>query len=275
MLSSTGGGDISYNDYSINKTDIFNGVSSLSPSPSPFSPSNLFHETTRTPKTMEEVWKDIASLHDHPSVGQDLSATPTLHNKPRQNPNFMLQDFLGRPFNKDSPARIISCTQVDSNAYGSSVPHPATVLSLNSGTGLGFLDSSGPLRPSSHLQGHRPISNVSLSNNNPFEAFDSSSGLAAFGKKRIQESDNSSGYRRHKRMIKNRESAARSRARKQENTSPSTHFRNAYTNELELEVAHLLEENARLRRQQEELFVGATVQLPKKHTLHRTSTAPF
>ncbi|KAG6647188.1 hypothetical protein CIPAW_07G061800 [Carya illinoinensis] len=43
-------------------------------------------------------------------------------------------------------------------------------------------------------------------------------------------------------MIKNRESAARSRARKQ-----------AYTNELELEVAHLMEENARLKKQQEQI----------------------
>ncbi|GFP94206.1 protein fd [Phtheirospermum japonicum] len=52
---------------------------------------------------------------------------------------------------------------------------------------------------------------------------------------------NSGGDRRHKRMIKNRESAARSRARKQ-----------AYTNELELEVAHLLEENAKLKKQQQQ-----------------------
>ncbi|KAI4330566.1 hypothetical protein MLD38_028845 [Melastoma candidum] len=44
--------------------------------------------------------------------------------------------------------------------------------------------------------------------------------------------------RRQKRMIKNRESAARSRARKQ-----------AYTHELEHKVLQLEEENARLRRQ--------------------------
>jgi len=43
--------------------------------------------------------------------------------------------------------------------------------------------------------------------------------------------------RRQKRMIKNRESAARSRARKQ-----------AYTNELENKVARLEEENQRLRK---------------------------
>lgn len=78
--------------------------------------------------------------------------------------------------------------------------------------------------------------------NCPFEALASPSGLACFDKKRFQDPDNNSGDRRHKRMIKNRESAARSRARKQ-----------AYTNELELEVAHLMEENARLKRQQEQV----------------------
>ncbi|KAK9163320.1 hypothetical protein Syun_004222 [Stephania yunnanensis] len=49
--------------------------------------------------------------------------------------------------------------------------------------------------------------------------------------------------RRQKRMIKNRESAARSRARKQ-----------AYTMELEAEVAKLKDENQELRRKQEEVM---------------------
>ncbi|PQM32976.1 protein FD isoform X2 [Prunus yedoensis var. nudiflora] len=49
----------------------------------------------------------------------------------------------------------------------------------------------------------------------------------------------------------------------------------AYTNELELEVAHLMEENTRLKRQQEQLCFAAASQQPKKHNLHRSSTAPF
>ncbi|XP_010666911.2 protein FD isoform X1 [Beta vulgaris subsp. vulgaris] len=48
------------------------------------------------------------------------------------------------------------------------------------------------------------------------------------------------GNPRHKRMMKNRESAARSRARRQ-----------AYTTQLEREHAELKEENAKLRKQQE------------------------
>ncbi|XP_073047178.1 protein FD-like [Primulina eburnea] len=69
------------------------------------------------------------------------------------------------------------------------------------------------------------------------------------------------------RLMKNRESAARSRARKQ-----------AYTYELELEVAHLLKENARLRQQQEKVCVAAGDRRPKNHrlcSLYRTLTAPF
>ncbi|CAL9050145.1 unnamed protein product, partial [Musa banksii] len=73
--------------------------------------------------------------------------------------------------------------------------------------------------------------------------------------------------RRKKRMIKNRESAARSRARKQ-----------AYTNELEQAVDHLLYENRFLKRQCEELKRATVHQLPvatKSSTLQRTLTAPF
>ncbi|XP_039837781.1 ABSCISIC ACID-INSENSITIVE 5-like protein 2 isoform X3 [Panicum virgatum] len=53
--------------------------------------------------------------------------------------------------------------------------------------------------------------------------------------------------RRQKRMIKNRESAARSRARKQ-----------AYTNELENKVSHLEEENERLKKQKREVIPHPT-----------------
>ncbi|EEF52766.1 conserved hypothetical protein [Ricinus communis] len=48
----------------------------------------------------------------------------------------------------------------------------------------------------------------------------------------------------------------------------------AYTQELELEVDKLMEENAKLRRQQKK-FLAAPAQLPKKNNLYRTLTAPF
>ncbi|CAN6829291.1 unnamed protein product [Brassica oleracea] len=72
--------------------------------------------------------------------------------------------------------------------------------------------------------------------------------------------------RKQKRMIKNRESAARSRARKQQ----------AYTQELEIKVSRLEEENERLRRQKEvEKILPSAPPPDPKRQLRRTSSAPF
>ncbi|KAF3559065.1 hypothetical protein F2Q69_00014946, partial [Brassica cretica] len=71
--------------------------------------------------------------------------------------------------------------------------------------------------------------------------------------------------RKQKRMIKNRESAARSRARKQ-----------AYTQELEIKVSRLEEENESLRRQKEvEKILPSAPPPDPKRQLRRTSSAPF
>ncbi|XP_062207216.1 ABSCISIC ACID-INSENSITIVE 5-like protein 2 [Phragmites australis] len=71
--------------------------------------------------------------------------------------------------------------------------------------------------------------------------------------------------RRQKRMIKNRESAARSRARKQ-----------AYTNELENKVSRLEEENERLKRQKELEKILFSAPLPDpKYQIRRTGSAAF
>ncbi|XP_028806847.1 bZIP transcription factor TRAB1 [Neltuma alba] len=79
--------------------------------------------------------------------------------------------------------------------------------------------------------------------------------------------------RRQRRMIKNRESAARSRARKQ-----------AYTMELEAEVAKLKEENEELKRKQAEIMEMQENQVKemtnlqqgaKKRCLRRTQTGPW
>ncbi|GAB2210478.1 hypothetical protein Droror1_Dr00015744 [Drosera rotundifolia] len=63
--------------------------------------------------------------------------------------------------------------------------------------------------------------------------------------------------RRHKRLMKNREAAVRSRAR-----------REAYTFELESKKAKLLEENAKLRRkiqlQEEQSYFVGPVEIPKR-----------
>ncbi|KAK4434426.1 ABSCISIC ACID-INSENSITIVE 5-like protein 5 [Sesamum alatum] len=79
--------------------------------------------------------------------------------------------------------------------------------------------------------------------------------------------------RRQRRMIKNRESAARSRARKQ-----------AYTMELEAEVAKLKEENEELRKKQDEIMEMQKNQVQemmnqqngnKRRCLRRTQTGPW
>ncbi|XP_013634792.1 PREDICTED: ABSCISIC ACID-INSENSITIVE 5-like protein 3 isoform X2 [Brassica oleracea var. oleracea] len=71
--------------------------------------------------------------------------------------------------------------------------------------------------------------------------------------------------RRQKRMIKNRESAARSRARKQ-----------AYTHELEIKVSSLEEENEKLRRLKEvEKILPSEPPPDPKWKLRRTSSASF
>ncbi|XP_059296098.1 ABSCISIC ACID-INSENSITIVE 5-like protein 2 [Lycium ferocissimum] len=87
------------------------------------------------------------------------------------------------------------------------------------------------------------------------------------GRKRVAPGDvvEKTVERRQKRMIKNRESAARSRARKQ-----------AYTHELENKVSRLEEENERLKRQKEIEKVLPSVPPPEpKYQLRRTSSAPF
>ncbi|KAK1432619.1 hypothetical protein QVD17_09517 [Tagetes erecta] len=223
-----------------------NLTSSVSSSSSSSSNNHSPPFTTTTTRTMEEVWKDIS-----------LSATTTGHhtNSGKGYRGFILQDFLAKPFsNNDTP------TSVSSPGYGSPSPPPPPpppmMFNLNSGPDqMNFL----PDDPNRNVC---PFDQVLTSAN-------SSSGLLGsnIGGLRLlpaTERSGTGGDRRHKRMIKNRESAARSRARKQ-----------AYTNELENEVERLKEENAMLRRQQEQLQVATTAQMTKKRGLQRTSTAPF
>ncbi|CAF1710618.1 BnaC03g76870D [Brassica napus] len=247
-----------------NKNKILNKVPSISSSSSP-SHSQV---QKRSLITMEEVWKDInlASIHhlNHHSQHPQHNHEPRFrsHNHQNQNPNSIFQDFLNRPLNLEPtiPTSLSGDATTGTALFGSSpLAPPATVLSLNSSACFEFLDNQDPLVTSnSNLHSHNHLTNV-RSAGTPFEALVTST---CFGKKRGQESNEGSGNRHHKRMIKNRESAARSRARKQEY-------------ELELKVAHLKAENARLKRQQDQLKMAAANQQPKKNTLQRSSSALF
>ncbi|KAF3445318.1 hypothetical protein FNV43_RR10493 [Rhamnella rubrinervis] len=229
-----------------------------------------------TTKSMEQVWKDItlaSDLHHH-----STTISPTT-----------LQDFLATPFHKHHPPKkdASSSAAADTTFLPSLTPQPAGLLSFNSGSGvvdLGFLESTNAstVQVRAADPQSRTVVNATPSN---FVATYNSALLDTLGsssvfpsrtnntKKRPKENGDASTDRRHKRLIKNRESAARSRARKQE--SWLSIYPLAYTNELELEVAHLQEENARLRRQQTKVYLAAAAQLPKQHTLYRTLTAPF
>ncbi|KAL4335896.1 hypothetical protein GQ457_07G027190 [Hibiscus cannabinus] len=223
---------------------------------------------------MEEVWKDISlpSLNDHPA---DSFISARVDNP--SFPGMILLDFLDTPINsKETPTPGTSGVPNDTSLaegtalFGSKPPTPGTILSLSSCSDLLYVDSGGDLVRQNPAAVNNTATGVaaaapsfSPSRFSTFHGLGSSVVFPSFGPKRAPESNDKSDDRRHKRMMKNRESAARSRARKQ-----------AYTTELELEVAHLLEENAKLRRQQEKLL-SASDQPPKKNTLTRTLTAPF
>nr|XP_010920204.3 protein FD [Elaeis guineensis] len=236
---------------------------------------------------MEEVWKDInlTSLH-HERRFAPLPE-PHHHHHHHHHRAMILQDFLSGP-----------CFTVSrANAAVEDIPLPPpppllppTALSLSSGRELQYLGGgggggggsalmNGHSRSSSNSNGSRVHGQANNNDNNarsgPFmspsfsDAVIGPSSPAGFfsfcSKKRVMpEGPGIGGDRRYKRMIKNRESAARSRARKQ-----------AYTNELELEVAHLLEENAKLKKQLEELRLAMDAQLPNRIALKRSSSAPF
>ncbi|KAL8233914.1 hypothetical protein R6Q59_020014 [Mikania micrantha] len=116
--------------------------------------------------------------------------------------------------------------------------------------------NSGPDELSFMTEGR--FSNVNVPFDRVLGSINSSSELLKHsigGMRMLPVTERTGGDRRHKRMIKNRESAARSRARKQ-----------ACTNELESEVERLKKENAKLRRQQQQLLM-TTTHMTKKGAL--------
>ncbi|CAL9106603.1 unnamed protein product [Musa textilis] len=189
-------------------------------------------------RNMEEVWKDISLSTLH----QDVPSTPVLSFHPATTTSsfraVMLQDFIADAF------------KAENRAPPPSTHSPPALLSPTSDNSRQFFSYD---------------LNASASGSN---AAQSESTKKRSPEKRPNRSvDRQSGVeRRKKRMIKNRESAARSRARKQ-----------AYRNELELEAARLLNENEMLKRESEQLRMTVATQNPtaSKQTLQRTLTAPF
>ncbi|GAB4832957.1 hypothetical protein Ancab_006978 [Ancistrocladus abbreviatus] len=184
---------------------------------------------------MEEVWKDISVSSFYPSTTPN-STSQSRHSSLHS--SFILQDFFSPQSKRDPPTDKNSFANTSTNCpFSSLLPSPpATCLSLKSGQ----LESESSTPFLSSL-------------NYGFEGLGSSGRFCS--KRRISEENDGSGDRRHKRMMKNRESAVRSRARRQ-----------AYTFELERERADLMEENEKLRRKLNEklCFAAAAVEVPKK-----------
>nr|QCD63875.1 FD-like protein 1-II [Platanus x hispanica] len=231
MWSSRGGGEDNLNTHKSNGVSSSSSKStSTSSSFSPLTTSSLLPNPRR--RTMEEVWKDISLASLNENSNREELLLPPKNTTTTTFRGTILQDFLARPFNKDHhPTNVVSATPStsgDVTLFGSPplAPPPATALSLNSGPEFQYLDNTDPLRPHPQLHNHVNAASPCFvsSINSPFDAFSSSSGLSSFCKRRVPDFDDSCADRRHKRMIKNRESAARSRARKQESLSPLLTF---------------------------------------------------
>ncbi|MED6146327.1 hypothetical protein PIB30_033437 [Stylosanthes scabra] len=207
-----------------------------------------------TTKSMDQVWNDInvTSLCDTTATTRSCVGNSSNSNCNNSNSNILLHDFLA------GPSSLLDST------------HQPTTLSLT------FITSSA--NDASSLP---KLTHSFLSSNNTTTATN----------KRVHQADLCAKLsdHLHQRIMKNRESALRSRARKQENTSlafflsslfnllaPST-SKMAYRNALEIKVARLTEENSRLKRQVEELQTGmeSSAKQPKMLSLYRTSTSPF
>ncbi|KAG2552312.1 hypothetical protein PVAP13_9KG482466 [Panicum virgatum] len=180
-------------------------------------------------KTVDEVWRDI----------QGAAACPRAQ--------MTLEDFLSRAAGAGGrgwahqlyqPAPTPQLGQHHHPAVGRPVPRPPGV-----GAGPPALDAL-------YYDGH-----------------EGGAATAAGGKRAVPERGvaERSNERRKKRMIKNRESAARSRARKQ-----------AYTKDLEIKISQLEEENERLRgHKAPEPVVQHVPPKEVKKQLRRTNSANF
>ncbi|KAJ8464935.1 hypothetical protein OPV22_027487 [Ensete ventricosum] len=220
---------------------------------------------------MEEVWKDITVT----TLNRERPITPLQHHgygrhhhHAHSSPSFrdmMLQDFLAGPLSRPLTISPPAVKELRLPPPPTPPPLPQTALSLNSGMELQYLGPDPKTHSDSTSSNHN-ASIISSAFSSVMAGPPSSTGLFSLcsKKQRLRENPTVGVDRGLQRMIKNRESAARSRARKQ-----------AYTNELELEVSRLKEENAKLKKQYEELRLAMNNQLPKRNTLKRSCTASF
>lgn len=207
---------------------------------------------------MEELWKDIhlSSLHENPTSTTTAAAaedTSSAVGRPRAPPEAVLSLSLCSSSSRD---HIQSDDHHNQKDHDDQDLIPIREVGISTPCFISSLNS-----PFEALAAH-----VASSSSSPSISLLLTS-LCSKNKRVADDHDHdhdSRVDRRYKRMMKNRESAARSRARRQ-----------AYTSELEREIAHLVEENAKLRGEQEKLRFSALAEIPEKPTHTRSLTAPF
>ncbi|XP_062098783.1 protein FD-like [Humulus lupulus] len=218
---------------------------------------------------MEEVWKNInlSSLPENSSSSSTTTtttttatATATATATDQPFPSAILQDFLSIPLLSNTPSKSIDSSSFIpdislSHHPKQPLPLPLSSFSLNSELpdfGFQFLETRAPVcsNPANQHSGSSSL------NTSPVQL-----------KKKAPKKSLESPEKRFVRLMKNRDSADRARARKE-----------VYTKELEIRLAHLKKENALLRKQikSSKKKEPAAHQCPKKDTsLYRTLTAPF
>ncbi|ESW20752.2 hypothetical protein PHAVU_005G011600 [Phaseolus vulgaris] len=211
-------------------------------------------------KTVDEVWRDIQGSKDS-KQNKCQETQPTLG-------EMTLEDFLVKAGVVVEPS---STAVVDPNVvtpqfpqHGPWMQYPQAQYQLSQQGLMGIYMTSQNITQSLHTQGNvTSDGEVALSSH----VMGSLTNTRRHGRKRGTSEDivDKTFDRRQKRMIKNRESAARSRARKQ-----------AYTIELEHKVLRLEEENEKLRRQKEVENILSSVPPQKpRYRIHRSASASF
>ncbi|TYJ35931.1 hypothetical protein E1A91_A05G272400v1 [Gossypium mustelinum] len=160
---------------------------------------------------MEEVRKDISlsSLNGISLQGKHGTLISTTATNPAF-PSMILQEFLATPFNNIPPTTSSGVLSNEEPTFLCSLsPTPATILSLNT--------RSDPVKSNPAVNNRTAIAPPSLGavHNSTFQGFGSSARVfPSFFRKRAQGNNENPDDRRLKLMMKNRESAAQSRARK-------------------------------------------------------------
>ncbi|KMT14938.1 hypothetical protein BVRB_3g064480 [Beta vulgaris subsp. vulgaris] len=264
-------------------SNVDNGAQHLNqggPGPSLNRQSSFNLSRDLSKKTVDEVWREI----------QQVKKSSQERNPERQNTlgEMTLEDFLvqagvvldsvgGGGGNDTNNAGQGNLGGVDPNAARhTNVPQHAQWMPYQLLPQQQQHSMMTMFMPGHHVPQSLAVSGGALSDTGYSEAqlavsttplMGTLSDTQAIGRKRLAPGEvvEKTVERRQKRMIKNRESAARSRARKQ-----------AYTHELENKVSRLEEENERLRRMREVEKALPSVPPPQpKYQLRRTSSAPF